>query len=186
MNRTFAAGTALTVLGVVGYDLGVVAPYPGRSFSMTGLMMGLTLLAVADGGTGEADGNGDAGGTPPRDAAADGGITEPMHARDGVDSRGRSVASRRSTGVDHPDDRTPPAGVESPRTFRSRPSLRPTRSPVVPPAGARAGLTPSRCSSPLAASKRLNVMFSLSPVVSRNSSNPGNGPLRLPGGRTTG
>jgi hypothetical protein len=113
MNRTFAAGTALTVLGVVGYGLGVVAPYPGRSFSMTGLMVGLTLLAVADGGTGEADGNGDAGGPPPRDAATDGGITEPMHARDGVDSRGRSVASRRSTGVDHPDG-DEPAGVVEP------------------------------------------------------------------------
>ncbi|WP_435318157.1 hypothetical protein [Haloarchaeobius sp. TZWSO28] len=54
MNRTFVAGAALTMLGLVGYGIGVVAPYPGRAFSVTGVMIGLTLAAVgSDFGRGE-------------------------------------------------------------------------------------------------------------------------------------
>jgi hypothetical protein len=54
MNRTLASGIALTGLGVVGYALGVVVgasvalvdPYPGRAFSVTGIMVGITLLSI--------------------------------------------------------------------------------------------------------------------------------------------
>ncbi|MFC5365639.1 hypothetical protein [Salinirubrum litoreum] len=46
MDRVVAAGIALTVLGLVGYVVGVVAAYPGRAFSVTGVMVGLTLVAV--------------------------------------------------------------------------------------------------------------------------------------------
>lgn len=46
MDRTFAVGVALTVAGAVGYGVGVVAPYPGRAFSVTGVMVGVTLVAV--------------------------------------------------------------------------------------------------------------------------------------------
>lgn len=54
MDRTTAAGLAITLAGLVGYVLGVLAPYPGRGFSLTGLMVGLTLVAVGDwGGTRE-------------------------------------------------------------------------------------------------------------------------------------
>jgi hypothetical protein len=54
MNRTLASGVALTALGTAGYVLGVagedavglVDPYPGRAFSVTGVMVGITLLSV--------------------------------------------------------------------------------------------------------------------------------------------
>ncbi|WP_227376428.1 hypothetical protein [Haladaptatus halobius] len=48
MNRTLAFGLALTILGLVGYLLGVVAPYPGRAFSITGVMVGITLVAIGN------------------------------------------------------------------------------------------------------------------------------------------
>jgi hypothetical protein len=50
MNRTTAAGAALTVAGVAGYVVGVLAPYPGRAFSITGVMVGITLFAVGSRG----------------------------------------------------------------------------------------------------------------------------------------
>jgi hypothetical protein len=50
MDRVVAAGIALTVLGLVGYAVGVAAPYPGRAFSVTGVMVGLTLVAVGGDG----------------------------------------------------------------------------------------------------------------------------------------
>ena len=46
MNRILAAGILLTGAGVLGYAAGVVAAYPGRSFSVTAVMLGLTLIAV--------------------------------------------------------------------------------------------------------------------------------------------
>lgn len=46
MDRVAAAGTFFTVAGVVGYLVGVVAVYPGRAFSVTGVMVGLTLIAI--------------------------------------------------------------------------------------------------------------------------------------------
>jgi hypothetical protein len=50
MDRVVAAGVALTVLGLLGYVVGVFAPYPGRAFSVTGVMVGLTLVAVGGDG----------------------------------------------------------------------------------------------------------------------------------------
>ena len=46
MNAAMAAGLALTLAGVVGYVVGLTVPYPGRAFSVTGVMVGITLLAV--------------------------------------------------------------------------------------------------------------------------------------------
>ncbi len=48
MNRTYASGLGLTVLGLVGYLIGISTPYPGRAFSITGVMVGITLLAIAN------------------------------------------------------------------------------------------------------------------------------------------
>lgn len=48
MNRLSWLGLVLLVAGVAGYVAGVVADYPGRAFSVTAVMIGLTLLAVAD------------------------------------------------------------------------------------------------------------------------------------------
>lgn len=50
MNAALAAGVALTLVGVAGYLAGLVAPYPGRAFSVTGVMVGITLLAVGAAG----------------------------------------------------------------------------------------------------------------------------------------
>jgi len=54
MDSVRAAGSALTVLGLVGYAVGVSTPYPGRAFAVTAVMVGVTLAAV---------------GRPPGDAA---------------------------------------------------------------------------------------------------------------------
>lgn len=53
MNVVLALGLALTGLGVVGYLAGLVTPYTGRAFSLTALMVGVTLVAVGSGGEGE-------------------------------------------------------------------------------------------------------------------------------------
>ncbi|WP_164974778.1 hypothetical protein [Halegenticoccus tardaugens] len=50
MDRALTAGVVLTGAGLVGYAVGLVAPYPGRAFSVTGVMIGVTLLAVGYGG----------------------------------------------------------------------------------------------------------------------------------------
>lgn len=46
MNRVLAVGAFLTVLGVLGYALGVATPYPGRAFSVTAFMAGLSLAVI--------------------------------------------------------------------------------------------------------------------------------------------
>lgn len=46
MHHVQAAGIALTVAGLVGYVIGVLAAYPGRAFSVAGIMVGITLLSV--------------------------------------------------------------------------------------------------------------------------------------------
>ncbi|SEG22640.1 hypothetical protein [Halobellus limi] len=46
MRRTRAVGILLTALAVAGYAIGVAAPYPGRSASLVGLMVGVTLYAI--------------------------------------------------------------------------------------------------------------------------------------------
>lgn len=47
-RAVFALGGVLTMLGVVGYVAGILAVYPGRAFSVAGVMVGLTLLAVGN------------------------------------------------------------------------------------------------------------------------------------------
>jgi len=49
MQRTFGAGLLLIALGVLGYVWGVFAPYPGRAFAVTAVMVGITLVAISDG-----------------------------------------------------------------------------------------------------------------------------------------
>lgn len=49
MNWPLVGGLALTVSSSVGYAIGVAVPYPGRAFSLTGLMVGLALLSVGGG-----------------------------------------------------------------------------------------------------------------------------------------
>ncbi|WP_248896483.1 hypothetical protein [Haloplanus halobius] len=54
MDRTFLAGAGLAIVGICGYVAGVLVAYPGRSFSLTALMVGITLAAI--GGRTEDDG----------------------------------------------------------------------------------------------------------------------------------
>lgn len=48
MDRTFIVGAGLTVLGVCGYAGGVFVAYPGRGFSVTAIMVGITLAAIGN------------------------------------------------------------------------------------------------------------------------------------------
>jgi hypothetical protein len=50
MNRTRLAAVGLTLASLAGYAVGVGARYPGRAFSVTGVMVGLTLVAVSGAG----------------------------------------------------------------------------------------------------------------------------------------
>jgi hypothetical protein len=47
MNRVGWIGVALTVIGLACYAAGVALAYPGRSFSVTAVMIGVTLAAIA-------------------------------------------------------------------------------------------------------------------------------------------
>jgi hypothetical protein len=49
MRHTRSVGILLTALGVAGYAIGVAAPYPGRSASIVGVMVGVTLYAIGYG-----------------------------------------------------------------------------------------------------------------------------------------
>lgn len=49
MNWQFGVGTFLSVAGAVGYLIGVAVAYPGRAFSLTAVMVGLTLFAIGAG-----------------------------------------------------------------------------------------------------------------------------------------
>lgn len=50
MHRLLAIGLAATGVGTAAYAVGVVAPYPGRAFSVTLVMVGITLAAIGSGG----------------------------------------------------------------------------------------------------------------------------------------
>ncbi|MEE6208722.1 hypothetical protein U3A55_00925 [Salarchaeum sp. III] len=50
MDSVRIAGSVLSVLSLLAYAVGVVQPYPGRSFSVTGVMVGVTLAAVGSPG----------------------------------------------------------------------------------------------------------------------------------------
>lgn len=47
MNVPLVAGLALTALGLVGYVVGITTPYPGRAFSLTAIMIGITVALVS-------------------------------------------------------------------------------------------------------------------------------------------
>ena len=49
MRRTRTFGIGLTALAVLGYAIGVAAPYPGRSSTIVGVMVGVTLLSIGGG-----------------------------------------------------------------------------------------------------------------------------------------
>jgi len=49
MPATRPIGTGLTAVSVLGYAVGVAAPYPGRAASIVGVMVGVTLYAIGDG-----------------------------------------------------------------------------------------------------------------------------------------
>lgn len=46
MNAMTGVGAVLTLAGFGAYVLGVMTPYPGRAFSVTALMVGITLAAI--------------------------------------------------------------------------------------------------------------------------------------------
>ena len=46
MERVRALGLLLTAGGLAAYVAGTVVPYEGRAFSLTALMVGLTLVAI--------------------------------------------------------------------------------------------------------------------------------------------
>lgn len=46
MNSLSAVGLALLAVGIVGYVVGVATPYPGRAFSITFVMVGVTMIAI--------------------------------------------------------------------------------------------------------------------------------------------
>ncbi|ELZ20603.1 hypothetical protein C475_20108 [Halosimplex carlsbadense 2-9-1] len=46
MKAALPMGLALTAVGTAGYAVGVAAPYPGRSISVTVVMVGVTLAAI--------------------------------------------------------------------------------------------------------------------------------------------
>lgn len=54
MNRVLPAGALVTLAGAAGYAAGVVRAYPGRAFSLTAVMLGITLLAMGRTGEGAA------------------------------------------------------------------------------------------------------------------------------------
>jgi len=46
MHLTRALGGLITVAAVAGYAVGVYAAYPGRALTLTGMMVGITLVAI--------------------------------------------------------------------------------------------------------------------------------------------
>lgn len=46
MNTTLAGGIVLTAMGGIGYAVGIATAYPGRAFSVTAVMIGITLVAI--------------------------------------------------------------------------------------------------------------------------------------------
>lgn len=49
MNQHTLFGSLCTALSLGGYFVALVEPYPGRSLSLTGILVGLTLLAIGGG-----------------------------------------------------------------------------------------------------------------------------------------
>lgn len=53
MQRRALAGWVLSLAGLLAYVAGVAVPYPGRAFSLTAVMAGITLVATAGAPTGD-------------------------------------------------------------------------------------------------------------------------------------
>lgn len=49
MQPTRLFGGLVTLLGLVGYGVGAAVAYPGRAFSVTAVMLGVTLVAIGGG-----------------------------------------------------------------------------------------------------------------------------------------
>lgn len=47
MVRTTHLGGGLFVIGLIGYITGIYVAYPGRAFSVTAIMIGIALVAIA-------------------------------------------------------------------------------------------------------------------------------------------
>ena len=54
VQRVGRVGWSLVAVGVAGYGVGLSAAYPGRAFSVTAVMVGVTLVAVRAAFEGEA------------------------------------------------------------------------------------------------------------------------------------
>lgn len=61
MNVALATGIGLTTVGAAGYLVGLGVAYPGRAFSVSAVMVGITLVAIGRSTGRESD---DAGGEP--------------------------------------------------------------------------------------------------------------------------
>ncbi|MFB6107523.1 MAG: hypothetical protein ABEJ82_01620 [Haloplanus sp.] len=48
MDRRFTVGAGLSGVGVCAYVVGVLVPYPGRAFSLTAVMVGITFMAIGE------------------------------------------------------------------------------------------------------------------------------------------
>ena len=47
MARQTLIGGGLFTVGLVGYVVGIYVEYPGRAFSVTAIMVGIALVAIA-------------------------------------------------------------------------------------------------------------------------------------------
>lgn len=47
MERGTLLGIGLFAVGIVGYVAGIYVAYPGRAFSLTAVMVGLTVAAIS-------------------------------------------------------------------------------------------------------------------------------------------
>lgn len=47
MNTPALTGAVLSVIGTAGYVAGIAVSYPGRAFSLTAIMIGITFVLVA-------------------------------------------------------------------------------------------------------------------------------------------
>lgn len=47
MDRSTSAGIGLFTVGLLGYVLGIYITYPGRAFSITAIIVGIALVAIA-------------------------------------------------------------------------------------------------------------------------------------------
>lgn len=54
MVQTYTAGLVLTAIGLGGYVAGIQFQYPGRAFSLTAIIIGVTLMSVPNYRTGGA------------------------------------------------------------------------------------------------------------------------------------